>query len=429
MGQDQADSGIACIGPLPWGTHFCHFYDDCGDLVDTLVPYFKAGLEAGEGCLWVASPPLGAEEATAVLRTAVPDLDRRMKSSQMEIIDYHQWYTPRGHFDADAVLAGWIAKMEAALAHGFAGLRVTGNTFWIEDRAGFANFLDYEVRLNEGFRAHRMVCVCSYCLSRAAARDILNVVRTHEFAVACQDGKWDVVESAALKIAKSELRRSNEELENRVAERTSHLEHALADKEVLLREVHHRVKNNLQIINSLLILKKGRLRELGAQSIIEDVLRRINAISLVHESLYLKSDTHDIDFSAYLSELAHGLVGSYGMESRVQIRVTSTGGILGLNDAIPLGLIATEIIANALKHAFPNGRSGRIDIAFSNLSRTENLLLIHDTGSGLPTDRPLGDIGAGMTLTKGLVAQVGGTASFNGDGGTTFLLRFPAGSG
>lgn len=426
MGQDQTDSGIACIGPLPWGTHFCHFYDDREDLVDTLVPYFRAGLDASEGCLWVAAPPLGTEEATAVLRTAVPDLDRRMKASQMEIVDHHQWYAPRGHFDADAVLAGWVAKEEAALAHGFAGLRVTGNTFWIEDRAGFASFTDYEARLNESFKARRMVCVCSYCLSRTAASDVLNVVRNHEFAVACQDGTWDVVESAALTIAKGELRRANEELEDKVAERTNHLERAIAEKEVLLREIHHRVKNNLQIINSLLLLKKARLKEIGAQSIIEDVLRRINAISLVHESLYLKSDTHDIDFSAYLSELARGLVSSYGMEGRVQARVTSTGGNLGLNDAIPIGLVATEIITNSLKHAFPNGRSGSIDIAFSKLGRSEHVLVIHDTGVGLPQDRP-GEIGAGMALTKGLVAQVSGTASFSRDGGTTFVLRFPAG--
>lgn len=426
MGQDLTDSGIACIGPLPWGTHFCHFYDNRQDLADTLVPYFKVGLEAGEGCLWVAAPPLGAEAATSMLRTAVPDLDRRMKASQIEIIDHHQWYTPWGHFDADAVLAGWIAKKEAALERGFTGLRVTGNTFWIEDPAGFASFTDYEARLNEGFKAHQMVCVCSYCLSRTAAKDVLSVVRNHEFAVSCQEGNWDVVENAALKIAKGELNRLNEKLEHRVAERTRHLERAIADKEVLLREIHHRVKNNLQIINSLLILKKGRLSEIGAPSVIEDILMRINAISLVHESLYLKSDTHDIDFSAYLSELANGLVCSYGMESAIQINVTSAGGTLGLNDAIPLGLIATEIITNSLKHAFPNGRSGNIDIAFSNLSQSENALLIHDTGIGMLTDRPLGKIGAGMTLTKGLVAQVGGTASFGRDGGTTFTLRFPA---
>lgn len=425
MNQDFTDSGISCIGSLPWGTHFCHFYDAGEDLADTLVPYFKAGLENGEGCLWVASPPFGVEDATAALRNAVPDLDRHMKRFQIEIVDHRDWYTPRGYFDAETVLAGWIAKEAAALARGHSGLRVTGNTFWIEGHDGFKSFVDYEARLNAGFKQHRMVCVCSYCLARTTAIDVLDVVRTHEFAVARRDGQWDVVESAALKMAKDQLRCANEQLEAKVVERTSHLQRALADKEVLLREIHHRVKNNLQIINSLLVLKKRGLAACGGQHIVEDILRRINAIGLVHESLYLKDDTHHIDFTAYLSDLGHQLVSSYGLEGRVGLRVNAARGFVGLNDAIPVGLIATEVITNALKHGFPDGRCGDIEIAFSSRSRTGNVLTIHDTGIGLPADRPAGQNGTGMTLIDRLAAQVGGTATFSQGSGTTFILRFP----
>lgn len=426
MYQDHTDSGISCIGPIAWGTHLCQFYDKRWDLVTTLVPYFKAGLENGEGCLWVASPPFAAEDATAVLRTAVPDLDRRIQAGQIEIVDYRQWYTPQGRFDPDAVLAGWIAKGEMAAARGFAGLRITGNTFWIQDHEGFDSFIDYETRLNAGFRQRRMVCICSYCLTRASARDILDVVRTHDFAVANRGGEWDVVESAALKVAKDELLAANQELERRVAERTGHLQHALADKEVLLREVHHRVKNNLQIINSLMTIRKGRLKEDAARQMIEDVMRRINAISLVHEALYLKEGSHDIDFSAYLAELARGLVKSYGVEHRVTVEMASTDGGLGLNDAIPVGLIATEVITNCLKYAFPDGRSGRIVIAFANGGLGGNVLTIRDTGVGLPKSKPTKQNGAGMMLVDRLAAQVGGEPLFTTDGGTDFRLSFPA---
>lgn len=425
MHQDCTQSGISCIGPMAWGTHLCQFYEDRQDLVNSLVPYFKVGIEDDEGCLWVASPPFGPDDAAAVLRTAVPDLDRRIRAGQIEIVDYRQWYTPRGHFDADAVLAGWTAREEKALARGFAGLRVTGNTFWIEDQQGFDTFIDYEARLNEGFRQHRMVCICSYSLARASARDVLNVVHTHDFAVVCCGGEWDVVESAARKVAKEQLLAANEELECRVAERTSHLQHALADKEVLLREIHHRVKNNLQIINSLMTIRKTKLKETEAQNMIEEVMRRINAISLVHEALYLDNTSHNIDFSAYLAELARGLLRSYGLEHRVTVEIISARGVLCLNEAIPVGLIATEVITNSLKYAFPDGRHGRIEIAFANSDPRDNVLTIRDSGVGLPKSKLSEETGAGMMLIDRLAAQVGGEATFSVDGGTAFRLSFP----
>lgn len=424
MSQGHIDSGIPCVGPLPWGTHFCQFYDSRADLADTLVPYFKAGLENNEGCLWVTSEPLGADQASAALRTAVPDLDRRMREGQIEILDHRQWYTRKGHFDADEVLAGWIAKKEAAIARGFDGLRLTGNTFWIEDQQGFKDFTDYEERLNQGFKQHQMVCVCSYCLSKTSARDVLDVVRSHEFAVTRRGGEWDVVESASLQIAKEQLRLANDELERKIAARTAHLECALADKDVLLREIHHRVKNNLHIVSSLLMLKGRALAAVGGGHIVNDILNRINAISLVHEALYLKGESHRINFGEYLESLANALLQSYGLAERVSIRMTSSNAVLGLNDAIPVGLLATEVISNSLKHAFPNRLCGSLEIAFAE-DGSRNVLVIHDTGIGLPPGQRPPEIGAGMALVEALVAQVGGEAYYTSNGGTTFTLSLP----
>jgi hypothetical protein len=104
------NSGLEPIGDVPWGTHFCQFYASQADLVDTLVPYFKAGLEANEFCMWVTSEPLQADEAEAVLRIAVPELDRFLSDGQIEILDHSQWYTLGGGFDADRVLQGWCGK-------------------------------------------------------------------------------------------------------------------------------------------------------------------------------------------------------------------------------------------------------------------------------------------------------------------------------
>src|SRR3990170_1170585 len=97
---EKRDSGIALIGEVPWGTHFCQFYQTPQDLIDILVPYFQQGLEHDEFCMWVTSEPLKVDEAKAALRRVVPDLDERILRGQIEIIDYSDWYTATGRFNA-----------------------------------------------------------------------------------------------------------------------------------------------------------------------------------------------------------------------------------------------------------------------------------------------------------------------------------------
>jgi hypothetical protein len=113
----RVNSGIEAVGPVQWGTHFCQFYETADDLADTLVPFFKAGLDNNERCMWVTAHPLRAHDATDALRNAVPDLDRRLASGQIEIIDHDRWYmTQGGKSGADAVIAGWMGRKDEALA-------------------------------------------------------------------------------------------------------------------------------------------------------------------------------------------------------------------------------------------------------------------------------------------------------------------------
>ena len=104
MGENLRNSGIDIIGDVPWGTHFCQFYQTKEDLMDIIVPYFKAGLENNEFCLWVTSQPLEVEEAKEALRRAVPDLDVYLEKGQIEIISYTDWYVTEGVFDSERVL-------------------------------------------------------------------------------------------------------------------------------------------------------------------------------------------------------------------------------------------------------------------------------------------------------------------------------------
>jgi hypothetical protein len=113
------NSGIEVIGDIPWGTHLCQFYASKEDLTDILVPYFKAGLENNEFCMWVTSEPLSSEEAKNALTTEVNNLDEYIAKGQIEILDYSCWYTKSGGFNAKEVLQGWVEKEKQALAAGF----------------------------------------------------------------------------------------------------------------------------------------------------------------------------------------------------------------------------------------------------------------------------------------------------------------------
>ncbi len=205
-------SGIEIIGDVPWGTHFCEFYETGADLVETLVPYFRAGLLANEFCMWVTSEPLGTAQAKAALKKAVPDLEARMKRGQIEILDYSQWYTKSGKFNSDEVLRGWVDKHEAALKKGFEGLRLTGNTFWLED-ADWGDFAAYEKAVNDVIGRYRMIALCTYSLKKCSTTEILEVMANHEFALIKRRNRWETIECARIKATEQALR-------NEISERT-----------------------------------------------------------------------------------------------------------------------------------------------------------------------------------------------------------------
>lgn len=209
--EEERQSGIEVIGSVPWGTHFCQFYGTSQDLIESLVPYFKAGLEANEYCMWITSQPLQVDEAEAVLRTAVPDLDKYISRGQIEILDYTKWYTPTGIFDADLVLQGWLDKLKSARQKGFAGLRLTGNTFWLE-KADWYDFTRYEEKINQVIGGQPMIALCTYAIEKCGFHEILDVITNHEFALIKNYGNWEIITSAGHMEMEEALRESEERL-------------------------------------------------------------------------------------------------------------------------------------------------------------------------------------------------------------------------
>jgi len=198
-------TGIEIIGTAPWGTHFCQFYRTTQDLTDILVPYFKAGLENNEFCMWVTSPPLEEGEALSALREALPDCDRYVSEGRLEVIPYSAWYLQDGVFESQRVLAGWVAKHESALAKGLDGLRLTGNTFWLEDK-DWKSFTDYEEEVNNVLGHYRIMALCTYCLEKCGSSEILDVIRNHQFGLVKTEKGWDLIEAASVRNAREQQR-------------------------------------------------------------------------------------------------------------------------------------------------------------------------------------------------------------------------------
>ena len=215
-------TGIGVVGDVPWGSHFFMFYETKEDLLDTLVPYFKAGLDSGELCLWVVSEPLTEEEASNALRKAVPEFEHYLADRSIEIVGGRRLYLSGNDPDLRRVIRTWAAKTDSALARGYAGFRMSASTAWLE-RKDWKAFSDYEKEVNNSIGRWRMTALCTYPLAGSTAAEILDVTRTHQFAIARRNRGWEVVETSELKQAKSEIKRLNDELERRVMERTQQL--------------------------------------------------------------------------------------------------------------------------------------------------------------------------------------------------------------
>jgi signal transduction histidine kinase len=197
-------TGIDVIGDCAWGTHFCQFYQSAQDLTEILVPYFQAGLENNEACMWVTSPALTENQAESSLRTVASDFDSRRQKGQIEILPYSDWYLLGGAFDLDRVLNGWLRKLEEALSRGFDGLRLTGNTVWLEKKDWRA-FTEYEEAINSVIGRHRMIALCTYSLEKCGGREVLDVVRNHQFALIRSETGWECLVHSDLKRARQDL--------------------------------------------------------------------------------------------------------------------------------------------------------------------------------------------------------------------------------
>ncbi len=250
-----------------------------------------------------------------------------------------------------------------------------------------------------------------------------------------------------LKHSREELKRANNELERRVEERTLDLENAnaalheevrvrksmegtlrasLKEKEVLLKEIHHRVKNNLQVVSSLLNLQMGAIKDPAYRDIFRDSQDRVKSMALIHEHLYHTRDLSRIEIGAYMRSLTASLVRSYSISASIDLSVQTDGITLGIDMAAPCGLLVNELVSNAVKHAFPNRRRGRISIELSLGQDSRFRLVVEDDGCGMPAGLDWRNTSSlGLRLVSILSEQLDGEARLlDADPGTRFEVVF-----
>jgi two-component sensor histidine kinase len=201
---------------------------------------------------------------------------------------------------------------------------------------------------------------------------------------------------------------------------------SLQQKEVLLREVHHRIKNNLQIISSLLDIQASYVHDPPMAEMFTDIQNRVLSMALIHETLYQSSDLGMVNFGVYIRSLAEQVFHSYNiLADRIALQVQANEVMLDTNQAIPCGLILNELLSNCLKHAFPDDRGGEVSIELRSDASRRVTMIVRDTGIGLPAEMDFRQTETiGLQLVCTLTEQLGGTLDLDRDAGTAFRLSF-----
>ena len=236
------------------------------------------------------------------------------------------------------------------------------------------------------------------------------------------DREWGITEEIFLSMASNGLAQAFKRIDFQ-----EQIQSSLKEKEALLKEIHHRVKNNMQVIVSLLKMHGRRTEDKQLGAIFEDCRDRINAMSLIHESLYQSEDLAKIDFEIYLKKLCKNLDKAYDATSRkISLKVQQCDVTLNMDQGIAIGMVIAELVSNSFKHAFPTGKGGSVSISLSNLDENEVELIIQDSGRGLPEDFDIMNTQSlGLKLVVAAVTrELAGSIRVGQNNGTCFIIHF-----
>ena len=369
------ETGIDVLGSVLWGTHACLFYRTKEDLINILVPYFKAGLENNEFCMWITSDPLDPTQAKNAIKEAMPDFDKYLTKGQIEILPHDRWYLDQGIFDRERVMNGWMSKLNLALNNGYAGMRITGNTAWL-DEGVWESFIKYEAQINETIDRLPIIVVCTYRLDKCGTSEIVDVVNNHQLALIEQEGRWKLAKNAERKRAEKRAREYQAQLKSLASELTLAEEH---ERHRLATDLHDQISQSLVISKIKLeaLRKSGYGRKLDKA--LDDVCNSIGQTIQRTRTL-----TFDLS-SPVLYELGFEMAVSEWLTSQIQqkhgitVEFETDGEAKPLDDDIRTLLFrdVRELLINVVEHA----RAHKVKVSINRLGEQISIT-VEDNGVG-----------------------------------------------
>jgi len=418
VNEEKRKTGNDIVGDLSWGTHLCLFYQTKGDLIDILVPYFKAGLESNEFCMWVTSEPLRVEEAKTSLRWAIGNLDEYVKKGQIEILDSSEYCCESGKSDTDKALQEWLGKEKQALERGFDGLRLSENISWLE-RGDWRNLTEYEAAVDRSIGGHRMLAICSYWLEKCGVSEVIDVVSNHQYALIKEKNRWHFVESIERKQAEEKAR------ELALLKKLDQM------RTNLLANVSHELRTPLATIkgySTMILDYDKRLRPDEKREYLKSIDRASDRLTSLVDSLLdmsrleaglLRLETTLTDISTLIQEaVAEG-----------RIRAPKHNIVADVETGLPRIVVDAkriqQIIDNLLDNACKYSGEGTEVMVSAQRGTQELIISVSDQGTGIPVEsldkvftqmystmqRMAGKkvgLGLGLPISKGLVEAHGG---------------------
>ncbi len=369
------DSGIDELGSVVWGTHVCLFYRTKKDLLKILVPYFKAGLKNNEFCIWITSDPLDPTKAKNAIRKVVPNFDKYIRKGQIEILPHNQWYLDHGIFDRERILKGWMEKLNLALSNGYAGMRITGDTTWLDEDL-WERFINYEERINNTIDMFPMIAVCTYCLDKCEVSDIVDVVNNHQLALIEKKGKWKLVKNAERKRAQRRARQYQAQLKALASELTLIEEN---ERHRLAIELHDRISQVLVISKIKLESLRKSVSGYKNDKVLEDICNSIGrAIQDIRTLAFDLSNPvlYELGFETAVSEWLtnqiqekHGITAEFESDRRPK----------PLDDDIRTLLFrdVRELLTNVVEHAHAH----KVKVSVKKLGK-QICIMVEDDGVG-----------------------------------------------
>jgi signal transduction histidine kinase len=473
------NSGIAPLGDMPWGTHACLFYETKQDAFDTLIPYFQAGLQSRECCVWAVTDPIGEEEARAELMRSIPNAGPNLTDGAIEILPGEEWYMDGVAQGMEAIVRGWHEKLARAIAAGYEGLRISGNAFWLQT-GQWAAFAEYEQMLDRSLTGQPMIVLCTYPLDQSRAAEVLDVARAHEFTLARRHGQWERIETPELKQAKREIQRLKAELEERVIERTAELAAANARLEaeysereqveavleeakvalyrrvrlttvgVLAASIAHEINQPLAgiVTNSEASLRWLTNEEpdldqvrAGLGRIARDANRAADVIKRIRALVAGRIEHAKFDINEALGETA-ALMKATLQAHQVEVQLVLGAGLPPVvGDKVQLQQAIINLVTNAAESMVNAAGPREIIIGTSLAEGGGPMVTIEDRGRGLSpeasdhmfepffTTKEKG-MGLGLSIARTVVEAHGGSVSASPSplGGTVFRFTIPGAS-